>query len=221
MQGEPFEFGRYNDVLCNSSAPINCSMSLSLGHRGNWQTWQTSPGVHLVWFLFGKGNFSALRQGELHRHLRCLHQHHLCKTLLQEGLHWLLWHLHWICLRQHFDMRGFTIIFDVYLSTASANTLAWGASRHHIFSVYTNIVFTKHFGRRFHHHLWRTTTTRFRQHLGWRGFAHYNGSRAFVDTFDMNTYNDLPSSRSLRGSPTTLARTSTSTTAYVDYTKHD
>ena len=64
-------------------------------------------------------------------------------------------------------------------------------------------------------------------------FAHYNGSRTFVDTFDINAYDDLPSPSSLRGyinpisteihytfidhfgsrgSPTTLVQTSTSTT---------
>jgi hypothetical protein len=41
------------------------------------------------------------------------------------------------------------------------------------------------------------------QHFGRRGFAiifsHYNGSRAFVDTFVINIYDDLPSSLSLRG----------------------
>lgn len=41
------------------------------------------------------------------------------------------------------------------------------------------------------------------QHFGKSGFAiiftDYNGSRAFIDTFSINAYDDLPPSLSLRG----------------------
>ena len=41
------------------------------------------------------------------------------------------------------------------------------------------------------------------QHIGKRGFTiiftHYNGSRASIDTFDINTYDDLPLSPNSRG----------------------
>ena len=45
--------------------------------------------------------------------------------------------------------------------------------------------------------------TRLHQHINRRGFTiifgHYNSSRAFVDTFGINVYENLPSSPSLRG----------------------
>jgi hypothetical protein len=48
-----------------------------------------------------------------------------------------------------------------------------------------------------------TMTTHLCQHIGIRAFTiifgHYNNSRAFVDTFGVNVYDDLPSPPSLRG----------------------
>jgi hypothetical protein len=52
-------------------------------------------------------------------------------------------------------------------------------------------------------HLPRISTIGLYQHIGKRGFAinftHYNGSRASIDTFDINTYDDLPLSPNSKG----------------------
>jgi hypothetical protein len=96
------------------------------------------------------------------------------------------------------------------------------------FIVHTNIYSTKHLCRRV---------------FGWRGFAiilaHYNGSRAFVNSFEINAYGDSLPSPSLRGcinsfntkvyhtfinhfdsrgSSATLVQTSTSTTMTMSTT---